>query len=290
MRATAWLLAVAWMAGAPCAQAQQEQQPPTDVQRVAGDAIEYAAAMQTSVSDEVIEQTDRVFNAPPAEIAASIERARSTNTAERTRILALQRPNLRGEGIDLTFAADWLRDRTLARLEIGDHAITAAQAMLDAQASGDCTGLLARAADLDRLRVDRRMASSWADSHNLQQTLSRWAPPNRTTTPVAIDPPPANTPRGSQDDAVLRQVTQVVAKGLRCPLPASDARFEVIVRVRADAAMSATVSNATPAQRDALVRHVANARIPGAHLLRNSALVNQPIRLVYANHRLTLAP
>src|SRR5262245_53719732 len=97
----AWIVAVALLTGTAWAQTP-DWEPPAAVLATAEQAVAYGEALQFRPDMPLIFRTDAAFNANPAHVRASLEKARADFAAERARILALQAPNLRAPGLDLT--------------------------------------------------------------------------------------------------------------------------------------------------------------------------------------------
>jgi hypothetical protein len=234
--------------------------------------------------NEVIWNTDQVFNAPPDQISSSIEASRSALAAERARLLALPPPSLRDRDIDLTFIGNALLERRLRRLDHSEATVGAASAMLDAQRAGDCAMMQTRALELDRLREETR-AIGFNDGQRLHEALATFGGLPHPGIPVAVDPPPSPEARS------LVKLTESLSKTLRCPLLGEDLRIELVARVQPDGRIETTISSISdPSLRDALSQRLTAARFQPISLLRSSPIVNRPVRMRFAGQRLEVAP
>lgn len=283
-------LILACLAGAviasPLPVAAQTARPaaPSHVTRVANAALAYEDTLWMRFENEVIWNTDRVFNAPREEISASIEASRSALGAERARLLTLPRPNLRDQDIDLTFIGDTLLANRLRRLDSSEAAVGVASAMLEAQRAGDCGTMQTRATELDRLREQTRVIGL-NDGQRLHEALATFAGLPHPPIPVSISPPPSAEERG------LAKLVESLSRVLRCPLLSPGTRVELAARVQADGMIQVTISSISDSTlRDVLSERLAGARFQPTHLLRNSPLVGRPVRLNFAGQRLTIAP
>jgi len=265
------------------AQTARSSTPP-QVERVARAALEYEDSLWMRSENEVIWNTDQVFNAPPDRISASIDSSRSALAAERARLLALPPPNLRDRDIDLTFIANTLLERRLRRLDSSEAAVGVASAMLEAQRGGDCVTMQTRAAELDRLREQTR-AIGLNDGQRLHEALSTFGGLPHPPIPVSINPP------RSQEERGLAKLIESLSKVLRCPLLDSSVHAELVARVQADGSIQVTLSSINNSTlRDTLNERLAGVRFQPTHLLRNSSLVGRPVRMTFAGQRLIVTP
>jgi hypothetical protein len=254
------------------------------VERVARAALVYEDSLWMRSENPVIWNTDRVFNAPPDQINASIESSRVALAAERARLLALPPPNLRDRDIDLTFIGNVLLERRLRRIESSEAAVDAASAMLAAQGAGDCAAMRVHATDLDRLREETRVIGL-NDGQRLHEALAAFGGLPHPPIPVAIDPPPSPEARG------LEKLTEAISRALRCPLPESGVRIELTARVQADGRIETAILNISDASlRNVVVQQLATARFQPTYLLRSSPVVNRPVRMTLSGQRLTITP
>lgn len=265
------------------AQTQRSTAPP-QVERVARAALEYEDSLWMRFENEVIWNTDRVFNAPPEQIRSSVESSRAALVAERARLLALPPPNLRDRDIDLTFVANALLERRLHRLDRSETAVTIANAMLDAQAVADCATMQTRATELDRLREEIRIIG-FNDGQRLHEALATFGGLPHPLIPVSVSPPLSQEERGRT------RLTDVLSKALRCPLLRQDVRVEFTANVQSDGRIDiAILSISDSSLREALAQRLAAARFQPVSQLRNSPIVNRPVRLTYAGQRLEITP
>ncbi len=280
MRLILSCIAIAAISVPLLARAQTAPAAPAHVVRVSNAALAYEDSLWMRFENEVIWNTDRVFNAPPAQISASIEASRSALTAERARLLALPAPNLRDRDIDLTFIGNALLERRLRRIDHSEAAVGAASAMLAAQAAGDCATMDARARELDTLREQTRVIG-FNDQMRLREALAVFGGLPHPPIPVAIDPPP------SPEARALVKLTEALSKVLRCPIVETDLRVEFVARVQSDGRIETMISNISDSnRRDALTQRLAAARFQPLNLLRNNPIVNTPVRLRFEGQRL----
>lgn len=257
---------------------------PPHVERVARAALAYEDSLWMRSENEVIWSTDRVFNAPPEDIMASIEASRSALAAERARLLALPPPNLRDRDIDLTFIANTMLERRLRRIDHSEAAVDLASAMFDAQRAGDCVAMQTRAAELDRLREQTRVIG-FNDGQRLEEALATFGGLPHPPIPVSVSPPI------SAEERALTKLTEALSDVLRCPLLGRDVRIDLAARVLADGRIETTIENISDnTLRDALNQRLATARFQPVSMLRNSPIVNRAVRMRFEAQRLAVTP
>jgi hypothetical protein len=283
----AGIVAVVLLGGTAWAQTP-DWEAPVAVRATAEQAVAYAEALQFRPEMPLIFQTDSALNASPSDVRASLEKARADFAAERARILALQAPNLRAPGLDLTIVGQSLRhDATVSLRDFG-AALDALDAMTAAQATGDCAAMDARDAELEGIRRRLRFSSMASAVIQLRgfATTFAGAPPRPALTALNRQ----GTPRDIEQ-WLVRPIVETLARRLRCPLPSADLTFEIVVRIDRTGAVSVSMESMSQEDRRAeILSRLQNAHHPHPPGLGISTLAGRPIRLRWANQRLERVP
>jgi hypothetical protein len=256
------------------------QPAPSGVGRIGDAALEFSRQLTLREPLPLLDPASPAWNASPDALRSLLSQMRVRQNADRARINDLPAPNLRGDGIDLSFVAARLRQDTVAQLDRRDRMLNVVDQMLTGQAAGDCAAMETGEASLNQLRAEAFRSSPFMREQAIQSFFHEFADAPGPPIPVAVDPGPT---------AAVDAIAAALAKSLRCPLVATNTTFDVTATTSTDGTISTSITSISDqGLRARLQERLASAHVVPRYVLTRSSVIGQPLRFHWRQQHFAL--